>query len=867
MDKYESTISRRGFIAGTASASASVYAGQPALPDVDYRRLVSRADLVYDKPAARSEEGIPVGNGRTGSLVWTTPGALHLQINRADLYVNSCASNSFFERHGDYCGGCGFVDIRFAGYGDDPFPEAGFNQRLSLYEGSLAIHGKGVEAQVLAWPAQDVIAIHVTDRRESCEPVAASLRMLRYASQYFGNELETMVRERKVTVRNRSHTAASRLIIRGERIVLLQEFREGSFQSRSAVAIGIAGRQSRARYANESEVRLTAAPGTGTFTVLIASAATFDEGEDVVATTLSQLESAAGKGFPALAAETCDWWRRFWSRGFIELHSSDGVADFVERNYTYFLYLMAASSRGKYPPKFNGMIWNTGGDLRTWGAQHWFANLSCYYEALPAANRIDLMDPAFDMYSGMHEACATAARQQWGSQGIFIPETVYFDGLEKLPDDIAAEMRELYLLRKPWNQASPRFKTFAETKHPHSSRWNWNERGSWVEGRWVTKERGAGPFGPVTHILATTAKVAWLFWRRYEFTMDRGWLRDRAYPMLKGAAEFYRNFPNVAKGGDGKYHIQHVNSNESVWGARDTDEDLSAMHAIFAALLRASEILGVDAEMRPVWREFLTNLAPLPVSDDPDALRPDDYRGPRVFVRGLKPAARSAGLLPDGNSLPMWFFDLCAVESEDQERLEVAHATFNAFFRKGLNAESPVGVLSKVAIAGAALGREDAVRYLVPNQMRGLTRERAAAYGGGAALRNHLSLREGPQALDAQRLGRASEALHLALLQSIPPAPGEDPVLRLFPAWPREWDAYFRLLARGAFVVTASMHSGVIGPVKLESLAGSDCRLCNPWGDRDIVLRRNGRPVDRLKGRLLRFATARGEQIIVTPSQ
>ena len=105
---------------------------------------------------------------------------------------------------------------------------------------------------------------------------------------------------------------------------------------------------------------------------------------------------------------------------------------------------MASSSRGKFPPKFNGMIWNTGGDLRTWGAQHWFANRA----AITRRSRhrpLELMDPVFDMYTGMHEASAVAARQQWGSQGIYIPETTYFDGLEKLPDDIAAEMRELYL--------------------------------------------------------------------------------------------------------------------------------------------------------------------------------------------------------------------------------------------------------------------------------------------------------------------------------------------------------------------------------------------------------------------------------------
>jgi alpha-L-fucosidase 2 len=40
---------------------------------------------------------------------------------------------------------------------------------------------------------------------------------------------------------------------------------------------------------------------------------------------------------------------------------------------------------------------------------------------------------------------ANAARQQWGSQGIWIPETSYFDGLEDLPDGVAEEMRKLYL--------------------------------------------------------------------------------------------------------------------------------------------------------------------------------------------------------------------------------------------------------------------------------------------------------------------------------------------------------------------------------------------------------------------------------------
>src|SRR5262245_27200856 len=575
---------------------------------LNYRKLLERADLSYARPAARSEEGIPVGNGRMGSLVWTVPDALKFQINRVDVYGNDSRTDSFFERHSDYAGGCGFVEIEFGALGNDVFPETGFLQRLAVYDGLLELEGKGLSARVLAWPAKDVMAVEINDRRRLPEPIKINLRMLRFASQYFGQELETFAANHSVAVQTRNHRATSQLLIKGDKIILTQEFREGDYFNRSAVAIGVTGRRVRPKFASETELRLTTLPGRGPLVVLIASAASFDQNEDVVASALDQLESAARKGGRELAKETSDWWRDFWARGFVHLHSDDGIADYVEQNYNYFLYLMGASSRGKLPPKFNGMIWNTGGDLRTWGGQHWFANLSCYYEALPATNRLELLDPVFNMYFGMYEASALAARQQWGSQGIFIPETVFFNGLAKLPEEIAQEMRDLYLLRKPWEERSARFREYSATRHPHSSRWNWNERGNWVEGRWVWTERGSGPYGPVTHILGTTAKVAYVFWRRYEYTLDREWLKNRAYPMLKGAAEFYRQYPNLKKGVDGKYHIHHVNSNESVWGARDTDEDLSALRGLLPAAIRASEILNEDADLRSPWRELLDNL-------------------------------------------------------------------------------------------------------------------------------------------------------------------------------------------------------------------------------------------------------------------
>ena len=793
---------------------------------VDYATLVSRADLHYDQPVSRSEEGIPVGNGRMGSLVWTTPEAIRLQINRVDVFANNSYSTSFPARNSDYCGGCGFADITFGG---EVFTDGKMSQHLHCYDGLAEVRGDGVAVNVLAWNERDVMAFEVSDNRKEPAAITVALRMLRAPE-----------------VKTAAHTAVSKVESRDGRIILTQKFTEADYCCSSAVAVGIVGRKTEVQRANEGEIRLTAEAGSGSFTILIASAASFDPKEDIVASALKQLAAAEKKGFAELAESNQRWWRDFWSKGYIDLHSEDGIADSIEQNYTYYLYVMASSSRGRFPAKFNGMIWITGGDKRSWGGHYWGANQECLYNALLATNRMELLDPWFDMYSGMYDSCSTAARQQWGSQGIYIPETVAFDGLAKLPDDIAAEMRDLYLLNKPWDQRSERFLAVARTGQPHSSRWNWMGGGSYVDGVWQPTERGGGPYGPVTHIFSRGAKIAYTFWQRYEYTRDEAWLRDRAYPMLKGVAEFYRNYPNLKKGEDGKYHLHHVNSNESVQGGQDPDEEISSMMAILPAVIKASEILGVDVEMRPRWKELLDNLAPLPTGGSP-----------AVWIRALPPIFRGRGDgRPDGNTMPQWFFDLCTLENDDPETMKIANATMDGYLR-GPNTRP--GVLSKVGVAAAMMGRAEAVRYLLPNQLSFPDR--------APVLANRLDQREGVQTTNAQRLGRVADTLQTALLQSVGAGPAREPVIRVFPAWPREWDATFTLLARGAFLVGSSMKAGKIEYVRIESQAGGECRLRNPWPDTTVTLCRDGGQGEDLSGPLLTFPTRRGETIVVTASQ
>ena len=222
------------------------------------RAVVSRADLIYNAPVARSEEGIPIGNGRMGTLVWTTPSALKFQINRVDIQPINKDTRSFFERNTDYMGGAGFVDLELAGAGADVFTADGTSQHLSVYEGLLDVKAAGVTARMLAWHERDVIAIEIDDRRNAPEPIQINLRMLRSASQYFGGAMEKMLADRIVTVRTREHTARSQISARDGRILLTQDFEEGAHRAKSAVAIALLGRRTlhTVRQRNRSPDRL-----------------------------------------------------------------------------------------------------------------------------------------------------------------------------------------------------------------------------------------------------------------------------------------------------------------------------------------------------------------------------------------------------------------------------------------------------------------------------------------------------------------------------------------------------------------------------------------------------------------------------------
>ena len=101
------------------------------------------------------------------------------------------------------------------------------------------------------------------------------------------------------------------------------------------------------------------------------------------------------------------------------------------------------------------------------------------------------------------------------------------------------------------------------------------------------------------------------------------------------------------------------------------------------------------------------------------------------------------------------------------------------------------------------------------------------------------------------------------MLSSAPDTPEGEPVLKIFNAWPKDWEAAFELLARGGFLVSSSQRNGQVEFVEVRSRAGETCSLRNPWGDAEAHLFRDGRSAEQVSGPILKFRTDRNETIVI----
>ncbi len=796
---------------------------------MDCRSFVSMADIHHSGTIGVPSHGLPIGNGIMGSLVWNSNAStLKFQLNRVDVFGYNSAGTDVKD-HEDYGYGCGFVSIDLGG---TPF-EHGTSQHLHLYEGKLTIHGEGVCVDIISDMDADIFAARITDTRKIPSAITIDLTMLQAPDVAVG-----------------THAATLRTSDGDGRIQLLQVFQQPAASvfsqfdhyCASAVVVGADGRIGTAGYPDVMTVRLSLPAAAGTFTVYMGSHAAMSREADVSAKAYEKVSEVITGGFDLIDARNRRWWEDFWSKSHVHLPDDKATIQY-QKKWTYFQYLSAISMRGEYPAKFSGLIWNAHGLHLPWGAMFWGYNQECLHYSHDAANHSELMNPYYEMHNRNYIGYAEAAMQQWGSRGIFINETEAHNGPELLPDAIAEDLKHFML---EGAGPSKELTLFASARHWHISRWQI------VPTHWTA------------FVTINAAEKAEHYWNRYLYTLDGDFLASQAYPMLKGAAEFYRNFPNLKREADGKWHICRTSLHEHILGGKDNVDDLAFMRGVMQATAKAALILDKDADLRPIWREIAENTAPYPVGGQPDAIGSISHPAGKVtWCQGRMPAVATRGLF--GAESPrlrmLENYDLLTLETKEQGmdngEWEMAVNTFEAHPGYVSNMEKGEYQYAggRYILDAARLGRRE-FQQILDNLNRKIDAKTMASTNRLGFTTSDLE--------ELQGYGIFSAGLQEGLMQSIAPGPGTAPVIRVFPAWDLEKSASFKLLAKGGFLVSSSVKDGIILFVNIDAQLGGVCSIRSPWPGDGVAVFRNGLEAEILFGNLLEFSTGIGEHIEMT---
>jgi alpha-L-fucosidase 2 len=308
------------------------------------------------------------------------------------------------------------------------------------------------------------------------------------------------------------------------------------------------------------------AQGANAMTIIV-SAATSYRGTDHRASVERALSAAAAKPYATLKAEHIADHQQYFRRVSLVLrqHHADALAatptderlERVKRGETdlglealYFQfgrYLLIASSRpGGLPANLQG-LWNDS-MFPPWDSDyHLNINLQMNYWPAEVTNLAELHQPLFDYLESLREPGRKTARVHYGANGF-----------------VAHHISDIWGFTTPGDR-------------PRS--------GLWPTGAaWLTQH----------------------LWEHYLFNPDRGFL-EKAYPVMKEAAEFFLDYlvedprapgrlvsgPSVSP--ENRYRLPNGQVGILSMGP---SMDHQIITGLFTQVIRASEILGIDAEFR-----------------------------------------------------------------------------------------------------------------------------------------------------------------------------------------------------------------------------------------------------------------------------
>lgn len=360
---------------------------------VDYATYLSQHDVVYNSPPRLGEQGMPIGDGDLGAMVWCPPGEIRLQINKSDLWWENTPPKP--GRWEDWQRlSAGTLILR-----TDPSPleePTQFEQRLSLFQAqvNLKAGAPGGDCQADIWVA-----------------ATGSVLCVQYSDH--------ILRARNRMVELKAWREARPFAI-GNYIGLVEALPD----RRYALVCRVIGQpaQSLMKDAHTAQIEIPSERGAR-FT-LFAAVGVSDRDGDPVTIAKTRLEAAITRSAESLAREHKMHWHAFWQKSFLRLTSPDGDADYLENLWYFNLYQLASCSRGLYVPAANGGLWLADSDARAGGAGLRHSATQALYWPTFASNHLELTHTYFETYFRMFPVVLRETMERFFLSGARFPEVV-----------------------------------------------------------------------------------------------------------------------------------------------------------------------------------------------------------------------------------------------------------------------------------------------------------------------------------------------------------------------------------------------------------------------------------------------------------
>jgi alpha-L-fucosidase 2 len=750
--------------------------------------------LWYDKPARNWNEALPVGNGRLGAMVFGRVNEELIQLNEETLWsggpVNTNPNPGSFQNlpaireallKEDYQTAekltskmQGLFTESYEPLGDLVIKHAFDGEPVNYYRDldisnatsttRFTVNGVEYSREIFVSAPDQVIVIRLLANRKNALNFSARTQSPLYAKSSVINSNEIVMKGQAPV-----HTDPSYMQTMEVPVVYNDPSRcKGMRFELRVKARNVDGTIT----ADESGLHVSGA----TEVILFLSAATsyngFDkcpdkEGKDESKLAGDYLANASSKSFDGLKQNHIEDYQKYFNRLSLTLNTpskSDLPLDERLKRYTegakdsgletlyfqYGRYLLISSSRpGGIPANLQG-IWNN--HVRPPWSSNFTTNINTEmnYWMVETANLSELHGPLLDLIGRLAVTGKETAKNFYNAPGWTVNHNT----------DLWA------------------------TTNPVSGSPSW---ANWpVGGAWLSQH----------------------LWEHYQFTGDKKYLMDTAYPIMKDAAVFCSAW--LIEDQNGKLITAPSTSPENIFitekGIKGsvsvaTTMDISLIWDLFTNVIQAADHLGIDAEFKSSLTEKRNKLFPLQI--------------------GKK-----------GN-LQEWYRDW---EDEDPQHRHISHLfglfpgrqisalntpTFADAARKTLEIRGDGGTgWSKgwKINVWARLHDGNHAHKLIREQLT-LTGVEGTNYANGGGTYPNLLDAHPPFQIDGNFGG--TSGITEMLLQS------HDGMLHIFPALPDEWSSgrVTGLKARGGFTVDIQWKGGKIIELKINSALGGNCRV------------------------------------------